>query len=96
MWPSCVNFTALPKRLSTTWRRRTGSARTMTGTSGFDGDDELNALGRGLQRGGGHGLVQQVNQVELDVLELQPIGLDLGQVQHAVDQARAAPWRCRG
>ena len=60
MWPSCVNLTALPMRFITIWRRRPGRARTITGTSVLDVDDEFDALDGGLQRRGRHGLVHHV------------------------------------
>ncbi len=82
-------------RFSTTCRRRPGSARTITGTSGSMVTMSSMPFGGGLQGGRGDSLVEQVDQIELDIFELQPIGFDLRQIEHTVDQARARPWRCR-
>ena len=53
---------------------------------GIDVDHELDALHGRLQRGGGGGVVDHIAQVEVDLLQVQPVSLDLGEIQHVVDQ----------
>ena len=85
--PRSVNFTALPARLISTWRRWCGSPRTAGGTSRHDRDHELDALGRGLRGDDAAGAVDQRMQVEVGLLERELAGLDLGEVEHVLDQA---------
>ena len=51
-----------------------------------DVDDQFDALDGGLHCHGGNRLVDHIAQIEVDFLQFQAIGLDLGQIQHAVDQ----------
>ena len=53
---------------------------------GIDVDHELDALDRGLQGARGGRVVDHVAQVEFHVLELEVPGVDLGDVEHIVDQ----------
>ncbi len=58
----------------------------MHGHVDADVDDQFDAFDRGLQRGGRHRLVNYFAHIEVHVLELQAVGLDLGEVEHIVDQ----------
>ncbi len=63
--------------------------------AGRDVDDELDALHRGLQGGGGDGLVDDVTKVEVHVLQLQPIASIFDRSSTSLIR-RAGRWRCRG
>src|SRR5450631_2790449 len=54
----------------------------------LDGDDELDAFGGRLQCRGGDRLIEHVDQIELDILEFQPVGFNFRQIQHTVDQRK--------
>ena len=85
-WPSWVNFTALPIRFMVIWRMRPGSPRASTGTSGSMLTTSSMPLTAACERGRGGRVVDDVAQIVVDVLELEPAGLDLGEVEHVVDQ----------
>ena len=68
------------------WRSRTGIAAREHRHVGIDVDHELDAFNRRLQRGRGGGVVDHIAQVEVDLLELDAVGLDLREIEHVVDQ----------
>ena len=51
-------------------------------------EDEVDALGGGLQAEHADELVEEFAQADLVARQIEPAGLDLGDVEHAVDQAR--------
>ena len=50
-------------------------------------EDEIDALGGGLQAEHADQLVEELAEANLVARQIQPAGLDLGDVEHAVDQA---------
>ena len=89
--PAWVNLTALPMRLVRTWRTRPGSPLTSAGTELLDHGDQLEALGLSRARQQVHDIVDDGPHVELDVLDLELPGLDLGEVEDVVDDGQQAP-----
>ena len=87
--PSWVNFTALDTRLrhDLAEPRRVADQHARDRGSGDVTDLEL--LVAGDAREDRQGLLEDAAEVELDRLELQLAGLDLGEVQDVVDDARA-------
>ena len=80
-----VNFTALETRFTSTWRRRVGSPRTSRGQIGIRVGEQLEVLGvRGVAEERGD-VFEEHARVEVDDLELELAGLDLGEVQDVVD-----------
>ena len=84
--PRSVNLTALPIRLSRIWRKRPGSPR-----AGPDdlGEHETRQLELLRVRPLGEQLADvfdRLPQVEMDLLQLELPGFDLGEVQDVVDQ----------
>ncbi len=80
-----MNFTALPPRLTSTWRSRTTS--TSTRGSGRGGDSQSSSIffaggARGQHLGG---LLDQLDQIAVDRRELQPTCFELGEIEHVVD-----------
>ena len=82
--PASVNLTPLPARLRSTWRSRARS----TSTAGRRGPSRGNVDALGVGAGGEQlgDLLQQ--RLELGRLgpEIEAAGLDLGKVEHVVDQ----------
>ena len=88
--PASVNLMALPTRLVTTCRSRPGSPTSASGTSGGDVVGQLQPLLIGPQRQRVERVPQRVAQAEVHLLQVEPAGLDLGEVEDVVDHARAA------
>ena len=75
----------------TTCPSRVGSPDKRGGYVGVAGDDQVESLlARGLGEHPGH-LVQQRPDLEVQSLELEAAGLDLGEVEDLVDQAQQRP-----
>ena len=58
---------------------------------GGDVHHGLDALRGALQRHRGHGLVDQVAGAELEIVEIEPVCLDLGEIKHVVEQREQTP-----
>jgi hypothetical protein len=88
-----VNFTAFEPRLVITWASRVGSPAAPRHVR-VAGDDQLEALGPG--RLGEHVATwSRPTDLEVEPLELELAGLDLGEVEDVVDDAssaRLATW----
>jgi hypothetical protein len=80
-----VNLTALPTRLLTIWRRRPGIAPQMQRHFGPDEGGQFEALAVGLRGEQVHGVVDDFAQIEVDDVEVELAGLDLGEVEDVVD-----------
>ena len=90
MWPRSVNFSALPSRLATICPSLLRSPSTTVGAAQRELALQRQALGarvRAVQR---VDVAQLLQQVERRGQHLQAAGLDLGQVEHVVDQAQQA------
>ncbi len=83
--PAGVNLTAFDRRLKTIWRTRRPSALIVI-SSGSVVSDELDPAAARPFRVHGDRAAQDVRDRHLRELELHPAGLDLGQVEHVVDQ----------
>ena len=79
---------ALPSRLNRICCRRSGSPITRSGTSARDIGGEPEALGHRLRRQRLGRALDQLDGRELDVLEVEAAGLDLGEVEDVVDDAQ--------
>ena len=93
--PASVNLMALPTRLSSTWVRRCSSPRPIGRRLGNLGlERELLGL---RQRLGcrPHCLDHALDRI-LGEVQAELAGLDLGDVEHGVDQARAGACRWSG
>ena len=81
-------MTALLARLSSTWRSRDGSPRSPIGSCGRAVGEQLEVLGLGRLGDQLGDLLDDLDQVEVDLLELQVAGLDLGEVEDVVDDGQ--------
>ena len=86
--PRSVNLTALPARLISTWRTRTGSPRTQAGQSGGERKFQADVLlpDRGLEDS--KGLLHGIAQIEVDRLDVHLAGFDPGQIEDVVQYAQ--------
>ena len=82
--PASVNLMAFPMRFVRTWRIRTGSPRTNSGTSDATCADKFQLLFSGAHGKEADRAVDQAMHVEGDLLQLDVRGLDLGEVEHIV------------
>ena len=85
--PLSVNLMALESRLTRIWRSRFSSVRTYRGRARGALVAEGEALGLGLRAEHVDDLVEEILDVDLVAIDLQPAGLDLGDVEQPVDQA---------
>ena len=94
--PRSVNFTALPTRLSSTWRSRAGSPRSRAAAPASS-----RRAAPGPCRWAGSATSSATSsttwtEVEVDRLQLELAGLDLREVEDVVDDRRAGRRRRRG
>ena len=88
MPPRSVNFSALPSRLNRICRTRVGSPISVSSEPGSHRAGEHQSLGARLRLERAHHAVDQAGEREHRGLELEPPGLDLGEVEHVVDDAQ--------
>src|SRR5947207_1892006 len=95
--PCPLYLSSLSAWLIGSWCRDGGWSHAVGGTPGRRGNNEVEALGRGLRGKDAAGAVDQGMQVEVGLLERDFAGLDLGEIQHVFDQpqhhARGAAQR---
>ena len=84
--PLSVNLMALPTRLVTICRTRDGSVRTVSGTASGALEPQPDAFLLRAHRQDLDHLADDRVRGAADLLELQPPGLDLGQIENVVDQ----------
>ena len=85
--PRSVNLTALPARLISTWRRWCGSPRTAGGTSGMIETTNSTPFAAACAATMRQVLLTSACRSKSVLLEHQLAGLDLGEVEHVLDQA---------
>ena len=84
--PPCgVNLTALPMRLSSTWRSRVSSP-VMTCGAARDVDTERDAARFGARGKEPHRILDQHRQVDLRLAQREPAGFGAGEIEDIVDQ----------
>ena len=83
--PRSVNLIALPTRLTSTWRSRSGSPTSVPTQLRRDLAAELEAAVVGAHRERPQRVDQGVAQVEVDGVQLELARLDLGEVEDVVD-----------
>ena len=93
--PASVNLAALPSRLIRIWRSFSWSLHKRR-QARLDLLDQPHAPAPDHRLDGAQALVDQRLERELDRPHLHPSGLDLGQVEHGVDQRRAGARRWPG
>ena len=86
--PRSVNLMALPTRLTTTWQRRWGSPDERVRHVGRDVVGEFQPFLVGAHGERGHGVVEGVAEVEIDEIQVELAGLDLGEVEDVVDHGQ--------
>ena len=86
MCPCSVNFKAFDNRLIRIWRSRISSVNTLAGRLAGAVVDELNPLGRGLEPEHVGNLAEKLDEPDLTALDLDPPGLDFGNIHQAFDQ----------
>ena len=84
--PLSVNLMALPTRLVTIWRTRTSSPEQRARQRRVDGPGDVDALLVGLRRQQLHHALHALVDRQRRRVELQLVGLDLGEVEDLVDQ----------
>ena len=91
--PRSVNLMALPTRLTRTWRSRRGSPDEGVRHVGRDVVGQLQPFLVGAQGQRVHGVVEGVAEVEVDRVQVELAGLDLGEVEDVVDHGQQAIGR---
>ena len=86
IWPWSVNLTALPSRLSKTWRSRVSSAWMLVGQVGGGSNVKAELLGLGAGADDVRDAVQESWAGAGGGSEVELAGLDLGEVEDVVDQ----------
>ena len=84
--PCSVNFTALPARLSSTWRSRAASPMTRPGRRVVDEDAISSAFRLRARRQQLDDFLDQRAEIERPRFEIEPAGLDLGEIEDLLDQ----------
>ena len=77
---------ALPTRLTITWRRRLASPKTISGTPGRIAADQLQPLAVGPRGERFQRVAEAFVEIEQRAVQVEPAGLDPGEVQHVADQ----------
>src|SRR5271170_668022 len=85
-WPCSVNLSALPIRFSNICRNRPGSPRNSRGTSGFTDTINSRPFTPGLIHHQFNRVHDRVVKIEIDLLESQFAGRDLGVGENVADE----------
>ena len=86
-----MNFTAFDTRLVTTCASRVGSPESTAGTSGWQETTRSSPLSRADSVSRPAACSSSGPDLEVEPLQLQPAGLDLGEVEDVVDQPQERP-----